>query len=412
MNLINQYITTRRGNVAVFFAIGLMAIVLVVGLAVDYADTSRVKSDVQDVADAAALAAASDGFQNRSEANQKAAARKLFKELCANKACGEIREPHIQIDDKTVTVTAHGHIKTSFMKLLGKGEFPFAASSTATWGQGGGGYLDVHFLADNSGSMNIADGVTEMNKMFPRFDPFSSGDGCAFACHLPAIDEFGVMSDPSGGTGYDIARANNVYLREDRIRDEISRIGSRILLQGEGRAKVSVHKFTHGTLPVELDMESSMDVKRAAKSIVNVSDGTLLSLALTEFKDEIPASGDGTKDNPRVAAILITDGVDNSPGDMPVLMDPAKCDLLKDKGIELYVMNIVYPTVSEMRNRGNNKVWAVGVFYDDIAPALRACASPGRYFEGDYGRDVTRAFDAMLNDLQGEDQTVPPRLIN
>ena len=61
--LLRRLARDRRGNVAMIFALAIIPIVSVIGLAVDYSNAIRVRLKLQDATDSAVLAMARDGLK-------------------------------------------------------------------------------------------------------------------------------------------------------------------------------------------------------------------------------------------------------------------------------------------------------------------------------------------------------------
>ncbi len=65
--MLQRFYKNTDGNIAVIFAVSLMALLLVSGAAIDMANISKKKSHFQGMADAAVLAAARSGEDDKDE---------------------------------------------------------------------------------------------------------------------------------------------------------------------------------------------------------------------------------------------------------------------------------------------------------------------------------------------------------
>ncbi len=100
------------------------------------------------------------------------------------------------------------------------------------------------------------------------------------------------------------------------------------------------------------------------------------------------------RQRPRKVMFLVTDGVQSkryqpwgSTAFRPI--DVSLCDTIKRRGIPMVVLNVRYvPMPSEAAYQGT-----VQRFQDQLAPALRSCASEGMYFEAERPQEILSAFE-------------------
>jgi len=164
-DLVRNFISSRRGNVAMMFGIALVPMTIAAGVGIDYARGALVRSQMSDALDAAALAVGSTTGLTKDSA--EALAQKYFD---ANYA-GDISngKPTVTIgtgnytSTGSVQVDASYNLPTTLLKVIGKTVMPVTTSATVVWGQS---KLWVALVLDNSGSMRNGDsGGTQMDAL-------------------------------------------------------------------------------------------------------------------------------------------------------------------------------------------------------------------------------------------------------
>lgn len=144
-----------RGNVAMIFALGLPALVLLCGMGIDLYRADVARSTSQQAVDAAALAAASSR-----ERTQNGLAR-----IAADYMGGNVDLRYLEtvpapetrfIDDIMVEVTMKGAVKTLFMGMIGVSEMPVNVTATAI--RGAAEQVELALVLDNTWSMSASDG--------------------------------------------------------------------------------------------------------------------------------------------------------------------------------------------------------------------------------------------------------------
>jgi Flp pilus assembly protein TadG len=146
--------TDRRGNVAILFALVLVPVLGLIGLAVDYSRASSTSSDMQAALDSAALMLARNpSLTTMTNAQLQATASSYFLALFNRpNILPAVQTATYNSTNSTVTLTASASVSTTVL-----GGWPFrlrtmslASSTTVTWGMGN---LQVALVLDNTGSM-------------------------------------------------------------------------------------------------------------------------------------------------------------------------------------------------------------------------------------------------------------------
>ncbi|MFO1246957.1 MAG: TadE/TadG family type IV pilus assembly protein [Alphaproteobacteria bacterium] len=150
---LRDFAHSRRGNVAMMFAIAMVPMVIAAGAGLDFARAMLVRQQMTGALDAAALAVGSTTGLDQAAA--QALAQKFFD---ANYTVDKTAfgTPTVTIPNSgynsngSVQITASTPMPTILMKLAGITTMPVTTSTTVVWGQS---KLWVALVFDNSGSM-------------------------------------------------------------------------------------------------------------------------------------------------------------------------------------------------------------------------------------------------------------------
>jgi hypothetical protein len=124
-----------------------------------------------------------------------------------------------------------------------------------------------------------------------------------------------------------------------------------------------------------------------------------LTPVLDTAKNSLPAqNGDGTEDNPRNFVVIVTDGMQfdwNSITPGPI--SNASCENIKTRGIPVAVIQLRY-----VPDPGNvhYEYW-VAPRFNQLGPALQACASPGMFYSADTPQQIQDAFAELAVRIRG-----------
>ena len=152
------FLRSKRGNVAMMFAVALVPLTIGAGAGLDFARAMLVRQQMGEALDAAALAVGSTTGLDATSA--QALAQKYFD---ANYTIDKTAfgSPTVTIptagfnSNGSVLLTASDPMPTILMKLAGITSLPVTTTSTVVWGQS---KLWVALVLDNSGSMTQTDG--------------------------------------------------------------------------------------------------------------------------------------------------------------------------------------------------------------------------------------------------------------
>jgi Flp pilus assembly protein TadG len=152
LNLLRRFCRDGRGNVAIMFALVASVLLILIGFAVDFGQATRVRAQLQNATDTAALAVARDGL-SVSDAKLLDIVNKY---MAANyNATKSSKVDKFTFDRPTVTAElfTSATVTTTFLRLLGVTDIPVKAHSQ-TKGLG----VEIALVLDTSGSMDESAG--------------------------------------------------------------------------------------------------------------------------------------------------------------------------------------------------------------------------------------------------------------
>jgi len=413
---LRKYLGEQRGNVAILFGLAAVPMVMVTGMGIDYGFALERQTQLNAIADAAALAGVSSTMMALDQSASAAAAQRTFNAQ-ASALAGVTYAPA----DLSVTVSTSGPVRTvnvdyaaksqnSFPNLLGMTVLPLAGHSSATAGMAPN--IDFYLLLDGSPSMAIAATSAGIDTMVANT---SSQGGCAFGCHEshPSSDNLG---NPGGEDNYALARSLGVTLRIDMLRQAVSNLmttAQNTAIKYSSNYRVAQYTFDYqlnavGALTSDLSLAKSESAGIAllqvyannwlTSSKANSDEDTNFDAALTGINGLMPNPGSGTNnagDTPQEVMFFVTDGVEDenySGSRRQSVLDVNQCNAIKSRGIRIAVLYTEYLPLPT--NAWYNKY--IAPFQANIAPTMQQCASPGLYFEVKTGGDISAALASLF----------------
>jgi Flp pilus assembly protein TadG len=240
---------SRRGNVAMIFALGSPVILMGIAVAVDFSNASIVHSKLNAAADAAALAALTPAMMQQSNDTARAAANAMF-DAQAN-ALGSVITSVVSRDaaitnpngvtNRQADFTYTVQINSLLGGILGQSAVnPLTVHGESVAQATVPPNINFYLLLDNSPSMALpstAAGITQMQNLT------TMQGACAFACHqsstnngdtagnpcadgtLPTLSN-GAYCDTSKGhyqiDDFALARLNGITLRLDELSNGVT----------------------------------------------------------------------------------------------------------------------------------------------------------------------------------------------
>lgn len=340
---------SRRGSIPVLFGLGLLPLVGMIGLAVDYGVATSNKTKLDMAADAAAIAAVvaakayitGNAGQSNVSANALAAgttkAVSAFNANMGNITFGQVTLATPQMTRNGQTLTAVVGYSATVKNTIGPifGTPTTVLSNTVTASADVAGYLDFYLMVDVSGSMGLPSTPTAMIDLAKlNKDMFNDyQQGCQFACHFPAT------RDMPASTGWNLAVDNKIPLRSDAVNSAVCSLIDRAsapLVPNQYR--IGIYPFINqlATLAAMTGNISSLRTTAQCAStpplaFTNLLDtgvtqlsvngdprtgtgsgGTHFETALPTMKATITSFGDGSSAlTPKPFVFLITDGMQN-----------------------------------------------------------------------------------------------------
>jgi hypothetical protein len=322
-DLFSRFFQRRDGVVAIVFALAIIPMMGLVGVAVDYSSATRARTQVLSIADSAALAAVSETIVRPEvpKAQQRsaslAAARSEFEGLLSvTKAAPFIDRVEFDAveegDAIAVKICFNGRQATSVMAIGGVTSLPFSGCATAR--SAPPVYVSVFALIDASGSMGIGATYADQANMERRL-------GCAFACHTinnvwdQACDRPGASIPRGWGSMTPkCAKAIGAKTRFDVVRDALIQVTdqAQALARVPRQYSIAVHKFSNYLTEVHPSSTAMPSLRNALERMVmdQRGGGTNFYKVMADFTRLVPESGDGkSPERPRVFVLFLTDGI-------------------------------------------------------------------------------------------------------
>jgi len=377
----------KSGNVAITFALCLIPLMLAIGIAVDIGNALSVKKQMQDALDAAALAALAE---TTPDTQRQSVAQKAFEASLSENLRNLSPQFSLSVteagNNKSATASFSVDLPLAFAGIFGVDTLDVSGETSS--GIAVGGAMDIHLWLDSSASMGVA--ATELDR-----DKLKALTGCFFACH---------MDGPP--TSQKKAKDNGIVLRIDLMKQNVLALMEKIheVQLPEQVVRYSVSGMAKSFEP-RIALSSDYDaihtaVENFALSGTTHSQGaSRLTPVLNTAKGTLPAqNGDGTVDNPRRFVVIVTDGMQFdwhsiSPG--PI--SNASCETIKSLGIPVAVIQLRY-----VPDPGNvhYEHW-VAPHFNNLGPALQACASPGMFYSADTPAQIQEAFAELAVRIRG-----------
>ena len=199
--LISNFQSNLRGNIAVITAVSAVPLISAVGCVIDYSNASMIRTKLQAVADAATLATVSiqspvldtagNMSGNGTVSGGSAYATNFFNGIAPagySNATSTVQVTKTgQLINTTLAFSAQ--VPTSFMGVIGFKNITITDTSTASYKLPT--YINFYLLLDVSGSMSFPSTTDEQQRLMAVNPDNLTGTmgysgGCQFACHFTA----------------------------------------------------------------------------------------------------------------------------------------------------------------------------------------------------------------------------------
>ncbi len=436
-----RFALSRRGNVAIIFALTLLPMIGIVGLGIDIARTLSARTTLQGAADAGALAAATEAEATLQAGGNTATAQYagqlagqqmfLSNATKVSRWLGAVPTPNVQVNPGSANITAFvsftSPVPTIFGKIFGVKTFNIAGNSASSLALPK--YLNISVVTDISQSMGLAATTDGQNQLY-NLTTGPSG-GCQFGCHV-------YQPGQTGAQPYEVqAHAANppIQLRIDVIRQATqnmiqtaqqlststpyisfglytlqggnnSQDGNGNIADGKPLATLATPSTNYTSL---YNAAGKIDLGDNNGNGIGDTDG---SDALAQLTSTVATSGDGTSGNPQQFVFLMTDGVEDvwasSLGNCPAntvgwngshctqAFDPAWCAALQKKA----TVGVIYTTYLPIPGVDSYET-LVAPFVSKLPNNLQSCASPGWFYQASDADGIQSAINALFAKATG-----------
>jgi Flp pilus assembly protein TadG len=404
---LNRFFRDDRGNFSAMFALTLVPVVGLIGMAVDFTMSSKRKAILDAIADSASLAAVTPAMLSQGDSASITAATDLFNsQLGSVLGIGSTTLSVTASDSglsRTVTVSYTTSATALFGKLIGKTAIPITGTSQSTSSTAPN--IDFYLLLDNSPSMAIAATTSGINTMVA-----ATPDQCAFACH---------ESDTAPLDYYGLARTLGVTLRMDLVAQATQNLMSTAqstASTNNANYRAAIYTFNTslniitgitGSLTSAQSQAKKIDIYEVPYQNWNSDAITDYTDTMTQINSIMPNPGNGTNakgDTAQEVLFIVTDGVEdegnrtiqaiNDLGSAPKGNSSGTnwCTTIKSRGVKIAILYTDYLAVPSNSFYVSN----VAPIQSDIGPALQACASPGLFYDAAIGSDLGAALSALF----------------
>lgn len=267
--MFGRFLRDRRGNIAIMFGVAAIPMVLMTGIAIDYAHDAMIRGRMTAVADAAALAATTPAMFAEATTTAQAASTAMFEAQAAlvQGAMVNYTSPNcsttspgvcVNVTDtnvangkvRQVSVTATVSVQNYFGALEGAPTTQFTVTSVAYVQTAPN--INFYLLLDSSPSMELPATTAGITTMVQN-------TGCALACHESDFKDSELTQYPGWGENdsYTYAENNGITLRIDNVRQAAEGLvttGNQLMDQYNSSApagqkisyQMSAHTFSDG----------------------------------------------------------------------------------------------------------------------------------------------------------------------
>jgi Flp pilus assembly protein TadG len=385
----------RGGNVLLLVALSAVPLIGVVALAVDFGQTSSVKSKLDLAADSAALLATTAASNAWKAGDQNAipeaiaAAKARFVSQAGFQPSASVTAVNVVLTQVgglfTATVNYIATAQTTFARVLGITTLPIGGQSSSSLSLNP--YVDIQILMDVSSSMTLAATPAGMASMVTMVAGFPSnqviGDsskGCTLACHWSTTDDYYLRATQQG-----------IPLRITVLRTAVGGLITTLAgLDSNNRFRLGLYSFNtqlNTVYPLSSDVAGAMaSIAGIAPDIICATclePETFFSKAMASLKTQAlppPAQANLT---PQRFLFIVTDGVYDQTINGNRQLGPVNpsgstdCSQLKALGVNILVLYTPY-----MAPVPANAFYVSNIlpFAPQIVPNLQACASSPSYF--------------------------------
>ncbi|WP_298673424.1 TadE/TadG family type IV pilus assembly protein [uncultured Sphingomonas sp.] len=435
------------GNVLILFGFAIVPMAFATGMGIDYARAAKLRTKMNALADAAALAGVTQTMMSQDDATATLTARNMFNTQ-ASSLTGVTYDPSTLVvtithptgpGSRTMTVSYSALSQNSFGGILGSPTIAIGGTSTSN--NVVAPNIDFYMLLDTSPSMLLPATSAGLSAMISATSGAVSG-GCAFACHQTNLtyskgvkgvtDNTELVCDSKNKNCkdfYTVAVNNGIVLRTDLLHNAVSDLTDLATsMSSSNKAKYRMGLFSFDKTFKQLwpSVVAAPNVDASLSTVkLHVTDAQVLvycqnnyykcgtndndtatsfTKAFSGILGAMPTTpGNGTNyngDTPQAVMFLITDGMwdETRPGGRPEgPISTTQCDTIKARGIRIAVLYTEYLPDSASDGWSQTNVKAPYLSpTDKISPPLQQCASPGLYTKVTTDSDISTALAQLF----------------
>jgi Flp pilus assembly protein TadG len=451
------FLRAKRGNVAIITALAAIPMCFLAGTGIDYGTAVDRQSQLNAIADAAALAAVTPAMMSQSTTQAQSAAQNTFDAQARLVSDITWNDNNLTVSittsgaKRTATVSYTTTYNTYFPSLLGKSTIALSGSSSATGGMAPN--IDFYLLLDDSPSMAIAATQSGINTMVANTQgqcdstPYGGTTcGCAFGCHEQAPNSSQErhlvsgstswkqgLGNPGGVDNYALARSLGVTLRIDMLNQASQNLMDTAQTTESTKNasyRMAIYTFDYQVTKLQALTASLSTAKSSAANLSllqvysnnyltssnnNNDEDTDYDNAMNTINSVMPNPGSGTNnagDTPQEVLFIVTDGVEDecqSPAlnaysgggcRQQYLMNSNTdwCSKIKNRGIRIAILYTEYLPLPTNGWYNNFQGLGAGIksFQPNIANQLQTCASPGLFYQVSTGGDISAALQSLF----------------
>ncbi|MBW8732797.1 MAG: pilus assembly protein [Asticcacaulis sp.] len=405
-------------------ALGIVAVIILVGGAIDFGRVVQLRANLQDAADVASVGsiavnsvAYKVGVQMNGNGTLSGGAEQALGIFNSNyRPAGELSavSPSATVSKTasvmTATVSVTANYKSYILGMIGLGTIPLSVNSISS--STVPPYIDFYLLLDNSPSMGVGATTADIAMMVAN----TTGK-CAFACH---------EDDKPGTDNYAKAKTLGVTMRIDVVRKATQNLMAtakatetisnqyRMAIYHFGLSANSIDPKNPGAYKVSdltpdlsksASDASAIDLMTIPSPGYNSDRQTNFDTVLKDMNNEIKNPGDGmSAGSPQKVLFFVSDGATDSydcaysngnPCRRVTPLDTKTCKVLKNRGVRIAVL---YTTYLPLPTDGFYNSWMAKYVAapSQIASQMQDCASDGLYFEVSPSQGISAAMTALF----------------
>lgn len=413
-----------RANVAVIFAITIIPILGAIGSAVDYSMAVRLRSKLQAASDAASVGSVGKNSPAYAAAGTAADgtiavggpdALKIFTANMTGESGYTLNSSTATVVKANSTITStvsfSATINTTFMRALGNNQMTVTGTSVSSATMPV--FIDFYLLLDNSPSMGVAATPADVTLMVNN-----TPDQCAFACHdLNDNNNYYKLAKNLGvTTRIDVVRTAAQSLMDTASNTQIYSNQFRMAIYTFGASASTAGLTTIASLTSSLStaktQAGNIDLMTVNGQNQNNDMDTNFTAIIPQMDAAIPTPGPGTSTSPQKFLFFVSDGVadEANPACLKPTtngtrcqspLNPALCTAMKARGVQIAVL---YTTYLALPSNGWYNQWIApfnpGPYgpstNSEIAANMKACSSPGYYFEVSPTDGISQAMNTLF----------------